>query len=49
MRMTWTVTAADGGALVEITAQDVPPGISAADHATGMASSLANLADYVER
>lgn len=49
MTMTWELTPADDGTLVEITADDVPDGISADDHATGMASSLANLARYVER
>lgn len=49
MTMTWEVTAADGGTRVDITAEDVPDGISAEDHATGLASSLAKLADYVER
>jgi uncharacterized protein YndB with AHSA1/START domain len=48
MTMTWEVTAADGGTRVDITADDVPDGISAEDHATGLASSLANLAAYVE-
>lgn len=49
MIMTWTVTAADGGTLVEFRADDVPAGISAEDHAAGLASSLANLAAYLER
>ena len=49
MTMTWEVTAVDGGTRVDITAAGVPDGISAADHAAGMASSLANLADYLER
>jgi uncharacterized protein YndB with AHSA1/START domain len=48
MTMTWEVTAADGGTRVTITADDVPDGVSAEDHATGLASSLANLAEYVE-
>lgn len=48
MIMTWEVTASDGGSLVEIRADDVPDGISAGDHAAGLASSLANLAAYVE-
>ncbi|MDQ6616531.1 MAG: SRPBCC family protein [Actinomycetota bacterium] len=48
MTMTWAVTAADGGTRVDITADDVPDGISADDHATGLASSLENLANYVE-
>jgi uncharacterized protein YndB with AHSA1/START domain len=49
MTMTWEVTAVDGGTRVEITAEDVPDGISAEDHAAGLASSLANLAGHVER
>ena len=49
MTMTWEVTAVEGGTRVEIVADDVPDGISVEDHATGLASSLANLADYVER
>jgi uncharacterized protein YndB with AHSA1/START domain len=49
MTMTWEVTAVDAGTRVEIRADDVPDGISAEDHATGLASSLANLAAYLER
>jgi uncharacterized protein YndB with AHSA1/START domain len=49
MTMTWEVTAVDGGTRVDITADDVPDAISAEDHATGLASSLANLAAYVEQ
>jgi uncharacterized protein YndB with AHSA1/START domain len=49
MTMTWAVTAVDEGTRVDVIADDVPDGISAEDHATGLASSLANLADYVER
>jgi len=49
MTMTWEATAVDGGARVDITAADVPDGISAEDHATGLASSLASLARYLER
>jgi len=48
MTMTWAVQAVAGGTRVEITADDVPDGISAADHAVGLRSSLDNLADYVE-
>ena len=47
MMMTWTVAEVDGGTRVEITADDVPDGISADDHATGLASSLENLDTYV--
>lgn len=49
MTMTWEVTATDGGTRVEIRADGVPTGISAEDHAAGLASSLANLAAHVER
>jgi len=49
MTMTWEVTAVDAGARVGIRADDVPDGISAQDHAAGLASSLANLAAYLER
>ncbi|MFY1695562.1 SRPBCC domain-containing protein [Solwaraspora sp. WMMA2101] len=49
MTMTWEVTAVDGGTRVAIRAEDVPAGISAAYHTAGLASSLANLATYVER
>lgn len=38
-----------GGTRVTFSAMDVPPGISETDHAAGMASSLANLAAFVER
>ena len=48
MTMTWAITAVDGGTRVDITADEVPDGISAEDHAVGMASSLANLAAYLE-
>ena len=49
MTMTWEVTAVEGGTRVDIVAEDVPDGISAEDHATGLASSLANLAEHLER
>lgn len=49
MIMTWETTAIEGGTRVDITATDVPDGISEEDHATGLASSLANLAGYLER
>jgi uncharacterized protein YndB with AHSA1/START domain len=47
MTMTWEVTAVEQGTRVNITAHDVPDGISAEDHATGLTSSLANLADHL--
>jgi uncharacterized protein YndB with AHSA1/START domain len=48
MRMTWMLTPVAGGAEVEVRADDVPPGITAEDHAAGMSSSLAHLAAHVE-
>jgi uncharacterized protein YndB with AHSA1/START domain len=49
MTMAWELTAVDAVTRVEIRADDVPDGISAEDHAAGLASSLANLAAYLER
>ena len=49
MTMTWELGETDDGTRVEIRADDVPDGISAEDHATGLASSLANLAAYLHR
>jgi uncharacterized protein YndB with AHSA1/START domain len=49
MTMTWEVARGDDGTRVEIRADNVPAGISAEDHAAGLASSLANLAAYLER
>jgi hypothetical protein len=48
MTMTWALGAVDGGTRVDITANDVPDGITADDHAAGMTSSLDKLASYVE-
>lgn len=48
MTMTWVVRRVDRGAQLEVIADDVPDGISAVDHAVGMASSLANLARHLE-
>jgi len=49
MTMTWEITATEAGTRVDIRADDVPAGISADDHAAGLASSLANLAAHVEQ
>ncbi len=49
MIMTWEVAAVDGGTRVDIIAESVPDGISAEDHAVGLASSLTKLAAYVEQ
>lgn len=48
MTMTWEVTAVEHGTRVEFRADDVPGGISADDHAAGLTSSLANLAEHLE-
>jgi uncharacterized protein YndB with AHSA1/START domain len=47
MTMTWEVRELGDGTEVRITADDVPDGISAEDHAEGLASSLSNLAAYL--
>lgn len=53
MTMTWHLAAAGVAATgeateVTVTATDVPPGIDRTAHEAGIASSLANLASYVE-
>jgi uncharacterized protein YndB with AHSA1/START domain len=49
MTLTWTFEPVDSGTKVTITCEDVPPGISKADHDAGLKGSLANLAQLVER
>jgi uncharacterized protein YndB with AHSA1/START domain len=48
MRMDWHFDPAPTGTRVRIVATEVPPGISAEDHAAGMGSSLAQLATLFE-
>jgi len=48
MTMTWAVHPVDDRTRVDITAEAVPDGISAADHAAGLSASLENLARYLE-
>ncbi|MDF4248825.1 SRPBCC family protein [Streptomyces sp. WMMB303] len=49
MTMTWQLAAAGADRTeVSVTATGVPPGIDPAVHEAGIASSLANLASYVE-
>jgi uncharacterized protein YndB with AHSA1/START domain len=48
MRMDWHFDPVAGGTLVRIIATNVPPGISAEDHAAGMGSSLTQLAALLE-
>jgi uncharacterized protein YndB with AHSA1/START domain len=47
MIMRWEVSATDGGTVVKITADNVPETILEEDHAAGLESSLAKLAEYV--
>jgi uncharacterized protein YndB with AHSA1/START domain len=47
MIMTWSFEAAGARTRVTITAENVPPGISQADHDAGLRSSLENLARYL--
>ncbi len=49
MIMTWSFEAASEGSMVTITADNVPVGISKADHDAGLRSSLDHLADFVEQ
>lgn len=49
MTMSWMLTPVGGATEVEIVATDVPEGIDARDHAAGLASSLDNLALFVQR
>jgi uncharacterized protein YndB with AHSA1/START domain len=47
MVMTWSLEPAGEGTQVSVSASDVPSGISAADHAAGLASSLENLERFL--
>ena len=47
MTMTWTFAPHPSGAEVSVDVTNAPPGVSDADHETGIHSSLANLAAYV--
>lgn len=49
MTDTWTLEPVATGTRVTITAANVPEGITAADHAEGLHSSLLNLESYLER
>jgi len=49
MTMTWSITPVPAGTRVDFVATDVPDGITAEDHAAGLAASLAGLARYLER
>lgn len=47
MLMTWSFAAVPDGTRVTITAENVPPGVSKADHDEGLRASLENLARHV--
>ncbi|HEU4867183.1 MAG TPA: SRPBCC domain-containing protein [Actinomycetota bacterium] len=47
MVMTWSFEAVQSGTRVTVTAENVPPGVTQADHDEGLRSSLENLARYV--
>ena len=48
MTMTWSFEPAPAGTMVTVTADNVPSGISEADHDAGLRSSLDNLARFLE-
>jgi hypothetical protein len=48
MTVTWQLTAVEGGTRVDTIANNVPDGVSAEVHATGMKSSLWSLARCLE-
>ncbi len=47
MLMTWTFAPSATGTTIAITATNVPPGVSQADHDAGLRESLQNLARYL--
>jgi hypothetical protein len=49
MIVTWSFEPAPEGSLVSVTADNVPNGISKADHDAGLRSSLDHLATFVTR
>ncbi|MFX7816355.1 hypothetical protein ABTK28_20610 [Acinetobacter baumannii] len=48
MQMTWSLSPVAGGTDVSIIAENVPIGLSKADHDVGLRSTLENLARFVE-
>jgi len=49
MRIIWLLDPGPGGTEVTVRCEDVPPGIAAEDHEEALASTLENLAAFVER
>jgi uncharacterized protein YndB with AHSA1/START domain len=48
MTMTWTLAAIPGGTKVTVLCENVPEGIQPEDHASGLRSTLENLAAFTE-
>lgn len=48
MRITWLLERKPDGTRVTVSCRDVPPGIAAEDHEEALASTLENLAAFVE-
>jgi uncharacterized protein YndB with AHSA1/START domain len=48
MILTWSLEAVPAGTRVTVTAENVPPGITEADHEAGLRSSLENLARFLQ-
>lgn len=48
LQLEWNLRSVEEGTEVEVVARQVPDGIRVSDHARGITSSLANLADYLE-
>jgi uncharacterized protein YndB with AHSA1/START domain len=49
MTIATTLTPIEAGTRIDVAISDVPPGVTSEDHQSGMDSSLANLAAFVER
>jgi uncharacterized protein YndB with AHSA1/START domain len=49
MHMSWILEPVQNGTLVTVRCEDVPTGIRPEDHQAGLASTLSNLAAFVER
>ena len=49
MTMTWEVNAVHEGSRVDITADNVPDGITQQDHVAGMTSPLDKLSQHLEQ
>src|SRR3546814_911872 len=49
MRIVWLLEPVRNGTCVTVRCEDVPAGIGAADHQTGLQSTLSNLAAFAER